>query len=80
MRIKVIGKAHMEGKSKRTGNDYNFNQVHYLGAARGVEGQAALTVSLDPGVVPYASIQIGADYTAEFDNRGYCVAFEPVGK
>lgn len=24
MKIKVIGKAHLEGKSKRTGKEYNF--------------------------------------------------------
>lgn len=80
MKIKVIGKVHMEGKSKRTGNEYNFNQVHYIGFARGVEGQAALTVNLDPGILPYASIQVGADYNVEFDNRGYCVAFDLVSK
>ena len=78
MKIKVIGKAHLEGKSKRTGKDYNFNQIHYLGAAYGVEGQAALTQSLDPAQVPYDSIVIGAEYAIEFDNRGYVVTFERV--
>lgn len=80
MKITVIGKAHLEGKSKRTGNEYNFNQVHYIGLAHGVEGQAALTVNLDPGVVPYGSIRVGAEYHVEFDNRGYCVTFDPVSK
>ena len=42
MKIKVIGKAHLEGASKRTGKEYNFNQVHYTGPDRGVEGLAAL--------------------------------------
>ena len=76
MRIKVLGKAHLEGTSKRTGKDYNFHQVHYLGAARGVEGQAAQTLSLDPGQVSYSSIIIGEDYNVAFDNRGYPVVFE----
>lgn len=76
MRIKVIGKAHLEGTSKKSGRDYNFNQVHYNGAARGVEGLAALTLSLDPGQVPYADIKVGEDYNVEFDNRGYPVSFE----
>lgn len=48
MRIKVYGKAHLEGVAKKTGNPYNFNQVHYLGKARGVEGLAAQTLALDP--------------------------------
>ena len=39
MKIKVIGKAHREEER----NPYNFNQVHYNGPDRGVEGMAALT-------------------------------------
>lgn len=75
MRIIVLGKAHLEGTSKKTGRDYNFNQVHFNGPARGVEGVAAQTISLDPTVVPYASIEVGAAYNVEFDQRGFCVAF-----
>ena len=78
MKIKVIGKAHLEGKSRKTGRDYNFNQIHYLGSAFGVEGQAALTQSLDLAHYPYDSISIGAEYNIEFDNRGYVVTFERV--
>lgn len=76
MRINVIGKAHREGTSKRTGNAYNFNEIHYLGVARGVEGQAALTQTLDSTQCPYANIKVGEDYKIEFDNRGYVVTFE----
>ena len=78
MKIKVIGKAHLEGKSKRTGNDYNFNQVHYTGPDKGVEGIAALTLFLDPGIIPYADIKLNAEYDVEFNNRGYVVGFTPV--
>lgn len=78
MKIKVYGKAHLEGTSKRTGDFYNFNQVHYLGKARGVEGQAALTLSLHPTDYPIDSIVVGAEYNVEFDNRGYVVEFSPV--
>lgn len=76
MRIKVVGKAHLEGTSKKTGRDYNFYQVHFLGPAFGVEGQAAQTISLDPQLIPYPSIEVGADYNAEFDPRGHCVSFQ----
>jgi len=78
MKIKVYGKAHLEGTSKKTGNPYNFNQVHYLGKARGVEGQAALTLALDPGDYPFVSIVVGEEYNVEFDNRGYVVDFSLV--
>ena len=78
MKIKVIGKAHMEGISKKSGKPYNFNQVHYIGKARGVEGDAALTCNLDPSLVMFGDIHVGSEYTLEFDNRGYPVVFQPV--
>ena len=80
MKIKVIGKAHLKGTSKKTGNDYDFIQVHYNGRARGVDGLAALTLSLDPREHPFADVIVGADYSVEFDNRGYIVEFLPVTK
>ena len=61
MRIKVIGKAHLKGTSKKTGNSYDFIQVHYLGKAPGVEGNAALTLNLEPKNYPYDSTKIPGD-------------------
>lgn len=78
MKIHIEGKAHLEGTSKRTGKDFNFNQVHYLAPARGVEGLAAKTLNLDPFMYPISGIQVGATYDVEFDDRGYVVAFELV--
>ena len=77
MKIMVYGKAHLEGVAKKTGNPYNFNQVHYLGKARGVVGQAALTLALDPFDYPIERIEVGKEYNVEFDNRGYVVDFAP---
>lgn len=77
MKIKVIGKAHLQGTSKRTGAPYNFIQVHYNGPARGVIGDAALTVNLDPSMVNFDSIVVPGDYSVEFDQRGYPVSFGP---
>ncbi|MDY3281296.1 hypothetical protein [Dysosmobacter sp.] len=77
MKIKVIGKAHLRGTSKRTGNAYDFVQVHYNGPARGVEGEAAKTLMLDPLYFPLSSIVIGATYNVDFDDRGYVVDFVP---
>ena len=78
MKIKVYGKAHLEGTSKRTGKPYNLNQIHYLSPARGVDGLAAQTAMLDPALYPFADIQVGADYNIGFDNHGYPVEFYPV--
>ena len=80
MKIKVIGKAHLRGISKKTGNAYDFVQVHYNGKARGVDGAAALTLSLDSKEHPLESITLGGDYNVEFDNRGYIQEFTPVSR
>lgn len=80
MKVKVIGKAHLKGISKKTGNPYDFIQVHYNGRARGVDGLAALTLSLDPMDYPFADVIVGCEYNVEFDNRGYIVEFLPVTK
>ena len=77
MKIKVLGKAHLQGVSKKTGSPYNFNQIHFLGKARGVEGQAALTATLDPVDYPIDNIQIGGEYIMERDGSGYVVEFTP---
>lgn len=77
MKIKVIGKAHFEGTSKKSGNPYSFNQVHYTGKARGVVGEAALTVTLDPDIYPYDKIEVGQSYNLECDTKGYVVEFAP---
>lgn len=78
MKIKVIGKAHREGVAKKTGNPYNFNQVHFTGPDRGVEGLAAQILNLDPSTISYADIKLNAEYEVEFNNRGYVVGFTPV--
>ena len=77
MKIHVVGKLHLKGTSKKSGNPYDFIQVHYLGKAPGVEGQAALTLNLDPTDHSYASIKVPADYIAGFDGKGFIVDFYP---
>ena len=66
MKIKVIGKAHREEER----NPYN-------GPDRGVEGMAALTLNLNPPLLPYADIKIGGEYEVDFGLRGYVVSFTP---
>lgn len=80
MKIKVYGKAHLEGTSKKTGRPYNLNQVHYLGKAPNVEGQSAETMFLDPAMYPIETIVVGMEYNVEWNNRGYVVGFEPVDR
>lgn len=78
MKVNVIGKSHLQGVSKRTGNPYDFIQLHYNGPARGVIGQAAMTVSMDPSMVNFESITVPGYYNLDFDNRGYPVELTPI--
>ena len=70
MKIKVIGKAHLEGTSKKTGKPYNLK-------AQGVEGDAAMTMPLDPTFCPYAAIIVGGEYDVEFGPHGRVMNFTP---
>lgn len=80
MKIKIEGKQHLVGTSRKTGKPYDFIAVYYLGKQRGVEGLASQQVSLDPTDVEYEKIIVGMEYNLEFDNRGYPVSFDPVDK
>ena len=79
MKIKVIGKKHMEGTSKKTGNDYNFHIIYYVGHEDDrVIGQHGCEVNLDPSMIGFNDIQINTVYDIEFGPRNRVVAFEPV--
>lgn len=70
MKIKVIGKAHLKGHSERTGKDYDFLQFHYIGHDPNVEGEAALTVSVDPGLIDFEGVKVGSLYELDYGPRG----------
>lgn len=70
-RIKVIGKQRFEGKSRKTGNDYNFIAVHFISdlGSRGV-GQRGDSINLDPAFYPYDDIQVGKEYDVSYGRFG----------
>lgn len=78
MKIKVIGKSHLEGTSRKTGRPYNFNQLHFTAPARGVEGVAAQVVSYDPAIFPLDRVEVGKSYELDLDLRGYVTAISRI--
>lgn len=78
MIVKVIGKSHREGTSKKTGAPYNFNVAYYLGQDTGVVGRRGMEVILGPEMYPLENIQIDAEYNIEFGPRGAVVNFQKV--
>lgn len=77
MKIKVYGKAHYFGTSKKSGNKYDFIQLHCLVPQRGVDGQAAKVVSISPDIVNYDDIIVGKTLSVEVDFDGHVVSCVP---
>lgn len=76
MIINVIGKRHCSGTSKKSGKPFDFSEVFYIGTQRNIEGQAGLSFTVDPSVLSFPEIVVGADYIAEFGPGGYLVSFK----
>lgn len=77
MRIKIVGKVHRSGISKKSGNPYDFVELHVVMPKRGVIGEAAQTVTTDATVYPFDRLNPGV-YDAEFDNNGSLLSLAPV--
>ena len=76
MIINVIGKRHCSCTSKKSGKPFDLSEVFFIGQQRNVEGQAGLSFTVDPSVISYPEIVVGADYNAEFGPGGYLVSFK----
>lgn len=77
MKIKVYGKVHLSGTSKKTGNKYDFIQLHCLVPQRGVDGEAAKVISVSPDIVNYDAIIVGKTCNVEVDFDGRVVSCVP---
>lgn len=76
MIINVIGKRHCSGTSKKSGKPFDFSEVFFIGQQRNVDGLAGLSFTVDPSVISFSEIVVGADYNAEFGPGGYLVSFK----
>ena len=66
MKIKVIGKQHKVGTSQKTNNAYDFSIVHFVGNSPWVEGECGQSINVDPSLMPFSQIRIGASYEVQF--------------
>lgn len=67
---KVYGKQHCKGTSRKSGNPYDFINLHLLVKDRNVDGLAAVVKMVDPSVVDYDKIVVGQMYDIETDFNG----------
>lgn len=76
MIIKVIGKRHCSGTSKKSGKPFDFSEVFFIGQQRNIEGLAGLSFIVDPSILSYSEIVVGADYNVEFGPGDYLMSFK----
>lgn len=79
MKLVVIGKRHCSGTAKATGKPFDFIEIHYNGKDRygQVEGQVGKKFTMNPGIIDYSAIQVGALYDTQFDDEGVCIGMTP---
>ncbi len=78
MKVNVVGKREMKGKSRQTGRDYHFISVSYVYHDPQVEGFGVGVVNLNPQLAPFASIKLQKDYAIDFDQSGRVLDFLPL--
>ena len=74
MKVKVVGKQHREGVSKKSGKEYSMNLAYCEYSAKDVEGVMTGDFIVPDSLVNFSSIVVGGVYIFDFDNRGYLVS------
>lgn len=77
MIIQYIGQIRLKGTSKKTGNPYDFIQLHYVKDDRGFSGRATAVKSLDPGRVDTSKLVPDQYYDVDCDDSGNFLSFRP---
>lgn len=72
--VQILGKVHRYGKSKKTGNDYDFTEIHFTVKLRGVDGVACRTALISSDVISSDRILLNQHYDLETDLDGHIVA------
>lgn len=75
MILKLEGKRHFKGTSK-SGNAYDFCQIHVLMPQANVDGRAAVTKNIYDGGA-YDKLVVGCMYDFQTDFDGNVVSFAP---
>lgn len=74
MILKIEGKRHFKGTSK-SGNQYDFTQIHVLVPAQGVEGKAAVVKNIYDSNA--SNIIVGQYYDFDIDLDGNIIGYHP---
>lgn len=77
MKITVFGKVHRKGTSRKTGDPYNFIELHLAAPKQGVVGECAERKIVDAGFCDFDKLTFGI-YDADFDGDGNLLALRPI--
>lgn len=75
MKVTVVGKREMKGKSRNTGRNYHFIEISYTYRHPAIEGFGVSTVNLDPSMAPFEAIKLQKEHTIDFDQSGRVLDF-----
>ncbi len=73
----IFGKVHRKGTNKKTGNPYDFCELHMAVPKRGVIGESAERKIVDPSFCDFEKLALGV-YDADFDADGNLLALKPI--
>lgn len=77
MIVKLEGKQHLKGVSRRTGSPYDFITIHFLQKSANVDGLAAMTKNISPSIVDYDRLIVGQHYDFQTDLDGNIITVVP---
>lgn len=80
MKVTVVGKSRRAGISK-LGKNYDFTTImveYSMRANDDNDGVLVDKINVDPSMMPYALIVVGAMYDLDFDRNGYLLGIEEV--
>lgn len=78
MRVTLFGKVHKKGISK-SGNPYDFIELHLAMPKRGVTGDGAERKIVDASLFDFEKLALGV-YNADFDGDGNLLSLAPLQK
>lgn len=80
MRVTIVGKRHLDYKSRKTGNQVTGDQIHVLYQDRNVEGNAVSNYFVNPQLAAAIGepIRIGEQYEIYFNQFGSLDMIRPI--
>lgn len=77
--VKLFGKVRRKGTSKKTGNPYDFIELHMAAPKQGVVGESADRKIVDASFCDFDRLALGV-YNADFDTDGNLLSLTPIQK